>query len=694
VTEWGIGVVRMRSLLSTVAVIPVLAGFALGVAVATGGEESAKDLGSGSAWFASPSTGRAILLDGTGHRAGQSSAADKDNQLTVTQTRNGALVVNHDRATLARIAGATWERSTPVKIPIAASGDALAVVVAGQAAWALAYDQGLAQQFDPQTLAWFGEPLALPAGTRDGTAAIAPDGTLWTLGSEGEVRSLRNARLATTSRVAVGPGATLVMAGHRPVAVDTDRHSVIALDPASGEAAAPFPLDPRADDPALISGSRTSPWVLAVAPRAGVLHVVDLDGGPPRAVNLEDPPDRRTYARPVEKDGLVFVPRSGTPEGRDGRVVVVDPRAPSDGRTRSLTLEMAGFTLMEHDGRVWFGDGRRPGTGNRVGVITDDLKAVPVDIGGDPGSDTAAKPDTAPTDESAQATPPPDSTPPPSTPRPNLTPPSNPAGPTGPLPPGGGRAPGGIPATGPAPGGQAGGGPPPEAFEVRDARDGPPKQSLRSGETAEYTVRANFPYTSIHWTATGGDNRSDDQAVFGVRMGSTQTITIYVNLGLPRGGARTGVFEVRFDGAPDQPPESTTTTASTTTTTTTTPTTVPTTTTTPTTVPTTTTTVPTTTTTEPPGTELQTWPRSVFPNATYDVFDDPQTHGRHDDVFGPGAAVRIECRAKGADLDSNPGDWFYRISAPTEWADKWISATNFAHNDQGFDDRIGICPAT
>src|SRR3954447_13177136 len=165
----------MRSLLSLVAVIPVLAAFAIGVVVATGGEESAKDLGSGSASFASPATGRATPPEGIGHRAGQTGAADKGDQLTVTQTHNGALVVNHDRATLARIAGATWERSTPVKIPIAASGDAVAGVVAGPGAWVVAYDQGLAQQFDPETLAWFGEPLTLPAGTRDGTAAAAPD---------------------------------------------------------------------------------------------------------------------------------------------------------------------------------------------------------------------------------------------------------------------------------------------------------------------------------------------------------------------------------------------------------------------------------------------------------------------------------------------------------------------------------------
>jgi hypothetical protein len=631
--------------------VPVAGALAVGALRADGSSESGRELGSGSAWFASPATGRATLLDGIGHRAGQTAAADKGDRLTVTQTRNGALVVNHDRATLARIAGATWERSTPVKIPIAASGDAVAVMVAGPAAWVVAYDQGLAQQFDPETLSWFGEPLTLPAGAHEGTAAVAPDGTLWTLGREGEVRALRNARLATTTRVAAGPEATLVMAGHRPVVVDADRHAVLALDPGSGEAAPPVTLDLPPEDRALVSGARTSPWVLAVASRAGVLHVIDLDGGTARAVNLDDPPDQRTYARPVEKDGLVFVPRTGAAERRDGTVAVVDPRAPAERRVRlRLELHLAGFALMEHDGRVWFGDGPRPGTGDHVGVITDDLRAMTADIG-DPDFDGAAKSEPVPAPERAEPAPATDDPP-------NV--PENPPNPPAVPPPGARPAPGGGP--GPQPGGAPGGRPEPVRVIGPD--------HLHLGETGVYRFTPEPVHSSITWSAVGGDPGDRDGPTFSLTMIHPETVYIRVTLGRPDGSATppSAPFAVQFVADPPAPEAAPPPTAAEPPATTTTTTEAPTTTarTTTTTMPRTTTTVPTTTTTvptiavRPTFTEkgIAVWQHVGGPYGRPNRHEGSPLQGR--------TSLAIDCKVHFTDpaFSSNVSEYWYRMTEP------------------------------
>jgi hypothetical protein len=220
---------------------------------------------------------------------------------------------------------------------------------------------------------------------------------------------------------------------------------------------------------------------------------------------------------------------------------------------------------------------------------------------------------------------------------------------------------------------------------------------LHRGETGVYRFTPDLTHSSITWSAVGGDPGDRDGPTFSLTMIRPETVYIRVTLGRPDGSATppSAPFAVQFvadppapEAAPPttaaEPPATTTAEAPTTTATTVPPTTT-------TTAPPTTTTEPTTTTTEPPGTVLHTWSADDFPNDRYDVFEDTDTHGRKRNVFGPGEAVRVACRAKGVPMSSNPGNWFYRISEPAEYAGWWIPATNFPHNDAGYDDRIDPC---
>jgi hypothetical protein len=652
-----------RRIIAAIALAAAAVLGALGVLGADVDRSRAQDLGTGSAWFATVN-GRAALLDGTSdtvvvHRT----VADRDDRFEVLASGADALVINHTKGSLRRVDGATWEVREPVPLLIAAPGDERVSVRAGRSVtWLVATTPALAQLTDPHTLASIGEPVSLPADVTDRNIKVTTDGTLWALGPTGDLRSYRDGRPATGVALDDVRDGRLVLAGDRPAVVDPAHEVVHVIDGASGEPSARYAVEGIAEDGLVVAGSGPSSSLVLAVTGTGVLRALDVGDGRVTIIRVGDQPGRQAYGEPVEKGGLVFVPRLGL----GGQVIVADPAATATGRIRArIPLEMQAFRLTVHGGRVWYDEE----AGDRAGVITDRLEALTVtkSAGGD-RADVASTSTTAGSE-------PPDTT---DEPVPPVPPSSTPAPPS-------------------SRGSQDRGAPP------RLVQLDVPARAV-AGEPVTVHDRTSIPHTVDRWEIAGAvpaNPRGDAPAVTFPAPGRYNVVLV-VRWSDGTGGAGQRAIEV----VPPPPPTGTTTT--------TTPTNAP-----PPPPPTnpTTTAAPTTTTTRPqppppppppPPTTTTTVPVPPPPppppqdpvvtahgdDAPHDLFDAPGAGGaKYANVIGAGQQVTVRCRkfSNGA-LAGNPGGYWYQIVGGP-YDGKWGATTNYQPWPSGnFDPNVAVCP--
>ncbi|MEO5899972.1 MAG: PKD domain-containing protein [Ilumatobacteraceae bacterium] len=349
----------------------VIVGVAVGLVMsgfASAGAKSIREaLTPGTAWFASPATGQASLIDGpTSTRVITVDAGAPGHDLEMVQAGDDGFVVDRTAATMRRIDSATFHVDQPVTI--GASGDSLLRVEANQrAVWVISQGSTVVQQFEPETAAAIGGPLAFPGTIA--SSVITTDGTLWALDAgTGLLRSYRDDHIRSDDSVAVSAAASLVAVDDTPVIVDAANDTVRIIDPRSGrtERTACLEVPPGAD--LLTAGSvrRGNPWVIGVLPTIGTTQVVDIATGTCRPIPLSAPGDTPRYGPPVSHGDRVFVP-----DRVDGTVIVIEPRASTDPIVGRIQLGLAGhrIVLFEQHSYVWFDDL----DSDTAGVIQEDL---------------------------------------------------------------------------------------------------------------------------------------------------------------------------------------------------------------------------------------------------------------------------------------------------------------------------------
>jgi hypothetical protein len=644
-----------RRVAAALALALAAVGTVIGLLGADADRSRAHDLSDGSAWFASTSTGRAVLMDGaSGTATIRVPVADQKDSFEVVPFGADALVINHTKGVLRRIGGARWEVDEPVPLLIASPGDDRVSVRAGRdVVWIVSTDPALAYLPSSTTLlAEEGEePVTLPAGIEGRNLHATRDGVLWALGPSGDLRSYRDGRAQTAVELSGVRDARLVLAGDRPVVVDPAGHALLVIDPVTGEPGRRLAFDAPATRDLIVAGAGpSSSVVMAVAPEGGVLYVADVDRGEVTPIALKDPPGRRSYGEPVEKGGLVFIPHVG----EIGEVVIVDPAAPPNERVRP-PIPLGGFgirnfTLAVHGGRVWF-DERPPG--DQAGVITDDLTAKAIVKGAEDGSTRPRSTDT--------------SVPPGSSTSSSTTPPG--PQPPGPQPPG---------PTTPATIGQ---GPTRRLVEL----DVPARAVV--GEPVTLHDRTLAPHTIDRWEITGAavsQPRAPDPVVTFPSPGR-YTVKLMVRWDDGSGGAAQRPIDVV---AASRPPSATTTT----TTLPPPPTVQPTTT-----VPPPPTTRPTTTLPPPPPTTVPTTQPPPPPRPTHNVRSETQSFPGDYKVFadstppftdqtgavGQGVTIQVWCKRQHpqAQMPSNPDNYWYKLASPHP--NQWGPASNYEDDGQG-----------
>src|SRR5262245_28941624 len=181
-----------------------------------GSASSQLDLGPGTAWFASRSTGRVSIIDGpTATRVEiVEDVAEPGSELEVVQTGDNAFAFDRTQGVLRRIDSSTF--TAGVQIPVGARGDPpLEVDANDPALWVTDHRKSILQQYDVVTGAPVGSTQPFP-GTATSTA-MTPDGALWVLdGQSGLLRSYLDDRVRVDRTLALSSGAKLVVVGLRP----------------------------------------------------------------------------------------------------------------------------------------------------------------------------------------------------------------------------------------------------------------------------------------------------------------------------------------------------------------------------------------------------------------------------------------------------------------------------------------------
>jgi hypothetical protein len=356
----------------------VLASLGAVVVLGTGASSPAADLGGGSAWFPTVSTGALSLIDGaTADRVtsvGGVAAPGAD--VDVEQTDRAALVLDRDTGTVTRVDDATWTVGAP--LPVSAPGDHQALVRAnGGAAWVISQAATVVQQLNPRSMVLSAAASSLPSPVVDATVDDA--GRLWAVEQSGTIHSYADG-VETSSTPGAAPGhEALALVGGRPVEVDLSRSRGVALDDRTGAPGREICLGAPVDPPPLVGGSGAdASWLFAVAPDAGTLIVADADSGQCLTTVPLGPPGSARYGRPVERGRLIFVPDLVA-----GQVIVVDPTVTAGSPIRSqvdVGLPNAKVALLVSANHVWFDQT----DGDRAGVIREDLRVLTVSkLGGE-----------------------------------------------------------------------------------------------------------------------------------------------------------------------------------------------------------------------------------------------------------------------------------------------------------------------
>jgi hypothetical protein len=345
------------------------ASLALGVVVAAAGGSGtvSRQIGSGPgwAWFASQSTGIVSLIDGpTATRVARiSDAAAPGDDLEVTSAGADAWVVNRTDGTVRRVDGASLEPQ-PAMASMAAD-EGFELVANSDSTWQVVQGRRAVREIDRETGAAIGQLQQVQGSVQ--TAALAPDGTLWTTDAESdEVASFRHGESRTRHDIDGAEGGHVVVAGETPVVVRNGEPAVALDDDGRAGAETCLTVDDTAET--LVAGSDESePWVLAVDPTAGILTIADLETGECTPVGLGEPSTSPRYGRPVGHLHRVFVADTVA-----GTAVVIDP-SKADPVVARVDLDLPGrpFVLFGVNGFVWFDEP----AGDIAGVITDDLRA-------------------------------------------------------------------------------------------------------------------------------------------------------------------------------------------------------------------------------------------------------------------------------------------------------------------------------
>lgn len=361
---------HVASGVAAVAAAGVVGGLIVTGLDSAGAASTQVDLAPGTAWFASPSTGRVSMIDGpTATRVVVRDVGVGGHDLEMVQAGDDGFAIDRTDGTMRRIDSSTFGVGPPVTIGVG-EDDRLQVVANRRALWAITQDGTVVQQFDPSTGMPIGGPLGFPGTVK--SAALTPDGTLWAIdATTGLVRSYSDDVTRTDTTLAMSAGATIVAAGDIPVLVDQVANSLHTLDPETARITQTSCLDLPPDADALVAGSASGvhAWVVGVLPRVGNVTIADIDADVCRPIPLGPSDDTPRYGAPVAHGSRVFIP-----DMTAGTVVVIEPGADADPIVARIDLGLTGhrFRLFEHHSFVWFDDPQS----DTAGVIRDDLTAL------------------------------------------------------------------------------------------------------------------------------------------------------------------------------------------------------------------------------------------------------------------------------------------------------------------------------
>lgn len=273
--------------------------------------------------------------------------------------RDGQLyVVDTATNTVSRVDPATLEvgPTTPPKPGVEA--DKVAVVTGGGTSALIDRSANTVQRMDADTLVPIGDPIATAGGLT--TAVADAGGVLWvaTKTAGNIVRVSPDGRTELVPVAAQGSPLTVTLVGGRPVAVDTAKGVVVAIDAASLERSERARLgQPPAGDLLVSSPDTPAPYLWLLDAEANALFRADLrtrkvDG--PVAVGAGDV----HWGQPVVQGGRVYAPNLG-----GHTMAVVD--AETLERMDELAVPGQGpdFDLTLEGGALWAND---PTSGDAV----------------------------------------------------------------------------------------------------------------------------------------------------------------------------------------------------------------------------------------------------------------------------------------------------------------------------------------
>jgi hypothetical protein len=331
-------------------VVGVLVASGLAALVGDDGLPAAEvELGGGSVWLASSSTGQLVLLDGSSAEVAVRVGVAADGQeLRAAQVGMDGYAVNQATGTVARVDGAAWEVGDAVEL-LEGAGQGLGVMGSPDALFAVDTDGNYLVEADPVTLAVRGRPTS-PGPVS--SAVVDAAGALWVLDTDsGDVA--RVSRGEPTQRwdgVASGDRSTPLVVGGRAAVADPDQGEVRLLGTDGPGRATDLRVAP--DDESLqIGAAVVGTQVLAVSGATGALYLSDVETG--HAGDVIDGISRRgaDLGVPVEAYGRVFIPNYTT-----GRVIVADLAADQVvARPRVLDPGIR-FELLTRDGYAFYND--------------------------------------------------------------------------------------------------------------------------------------------------------------------------------------------------------------------------------------------------------------------------------------------------------------------------------------------------
>jgi hypothetical protein len=333
------------------------------------------------------------LIDGpTATRVERVAGAGRpDDHFSVTTVASSAWIVNRTQSQVRRVDGASLQLQPPVAG--ATVDDRFELVANPAATWEIVQDRSAVIEVDQNSGMAMGQLLPAPGAVE--TAAIAPDGTLWTTDERSpEVSSYRDGELQSRRAVRGGEGADVVIAGDTPVVIPRTGESAVALG-VSGASELSLCAGITGAADLLLAGSEPGDkWVMAVNPTAGILTVADLESGECPSIALGVASSAPRYGPPVAHGHRVFVADTVA-----GTAIVVDP-SKTDPVVARVDLDLPGkpFLLFAVNGFVWFDEPN----GDTAGVITDDLRARIVSKAQGDGAPRDPIPDEGPDDKPEQ----------------------------------------------------------------------------------------------------------------------------------------------------------------------------------------------------------------------------------------------------------------------------------------------------